>query len=105
METHPPHVHHSSGKKFSNYFYEFLMLFLAVFCGFLAENFREVRVEHSREKEYMKSLVEDLQSDTAEIGQAIPFATLIFNNNDSLVEFLNFGNPLSDVRKIYRMGI
>ena len=32
------HAHtHTSRKKWTHYFWEFLMLFLAVFCGFLAE--------------------------------------------------------------------
>ena len=36
MEVHH-HTHASHGKKnWKNYFWEFLMLFLAVFCGFLA---------------------------------------------------------------------
>ena len=30
------------------------MLFLAVFCGFLAENFREHLVERRQEKEYRR---------------------------------------------------
>ncbi len=41
MDTHAHHLHHAPGKRIWHYFYEFLMLFLAVFCGFLAENFRE----------------------------------------------------------------
>lgn len=37
MEVHH-HAHHEHGKKnWKSYFWEFLMLFLAVFCGFLAE--------------------------------------------------------------------
>lgn len=40
------------------------MLFLAVFCGFLAENIREHAVEKHREKEYMKEIVENLKYDT-----------------------------------------
>ena len=32
---------HRGRKKWTHYFWEFLMLFLAVFCGFLAENQRE----------------------------------------------------------------
>ncbi len=39
------------------------MLFLAVFCGFLAENQREHMVEHGREKQYIRSLKEDLEND------------------------------------------
>ena len=47
---------------------EFVMLFLAVFLGFIAENIREHVVEHSRSKEYAVSLVQDLQNDTAAIS-------------------------------------
>ena len=41
MEVHS-HTH-TERKKFTHYLWEFLMLFLAVFCGFLAENFESTR--------------------------------------------------------------
>jgi hypothetical protein len=50
MEVHH-HSHtsdpdsHRGRKKLTHYFFEFLMLFLAVFAGFLAENWREHIVE------------------------------------------------------------
>ena len=47
------------------------MLFLAVFCGFLAENQREHFVEKQRAKEYAKSLLNDMKEDTAEISGGI----------------------------------
>ena len=34
MEVHH-HAHHEGKKNWKSYFWEFLMLFLAVFCGFL----------------------------------------------------------------------
>ena len=40
MEVHR-HAH-TDRKKWAHYLWEFLMLFLAVFCGFLAENQREM---------------------------------------------------------------
>ena len=40
------------------------MLFLAVFCGFLAENQREHMVEHQREKEYARALYDELYADS-----------------------------------------
>ena len=43
------------------------MLFLAVFCGFLAENQREHYIENQRAKKFAGSIIEDLQGDTAEI--------------------------------------
>ena len=62
MEVH--HHSHTERKKWHHYFWEFLMLFLAVFCGFLAENQREHLVEGKREKEYIRSMIEDLKTDT-----------------------------------------
>src|SRR6478609_1394706 len=70
MEVH--HHSHSERKKWQHYLWEFLMLFLAVFCGFLAENFREHQVERQREREYMRSLVKDLQRDTAFLNTGFP---------------------------------
>src|SRR6266576_2832024 len=82
MEVHA-HSHtadpdiHRGKKKWTHYLWEFLMLFLAVFCGFLAENQREHMVEHRREKEYIVSLVEDLKNDSAflnlSINRLIPY--------------------------------
>jgi len=64
------HAHtHTARKKWTHYFWEFLMLFLAVFCGFLAENQREHFVEHQREKQYIRSLISDVKTDTANITQ------------------------------------
>jgi len=67
MEVHH-HAHPEvSGhrKKWTHYFWEFLMLFLAVIAGFYAENIREHAVEHRRGKEYLKSFLTDLKTDTA----------------------------------------
>jgi hypothetical protein len=63
------HAHtHTARKKWTHYLWEFLMLFLAVFCGFLAENQREHLIEHQREKQYMRSMAEDLAADTGHIS-------------------------------------
>lgn len=76
MEVHH-HSHlapgeiHSEKKKWLHYLWEFLMLFLAVFCGFLAENFREHKVEKERERQFITSLVSDLRDDTLSITKQI----------------------------------
>jgi hypothetical protein len=68
------HAHtHTERKKWTHYLWEFLMLFLAVFCGFLAENFREHRVESRRGRQYIFSLYEDLKSDTIRLKDLIRF--------------------------------
>ncbi len=60
------HAHtHTARKKWTHYFWEFLMLFLAVFCGFMAEYQLEHKIEKDREKVYMKNMLDDLEADTA----------------------------------------
>ncbi len=66
------HTHtHTERKKFKHYLWEFLMLFLAVFCGFLAENFREHQIEKERGRQYIISFSEDLKTDTAQFTSLV----------------------------------
>jgi len=84
------HAHsHTERKKWTHYFWEFLMLFLAVFCGFLAENQREHMVEHQREKQYMESLLRDLAADTTVLGNGIPLKLKRISAIDSVFQFFN----------------
>ncbi len=79
------HAHtHTPRKKWTHYFWEFLMLFLAVFCGFMAENQREHFVEKHRAKEYAKSLLNDLVGDTIKINAAIQYAIWAVSRIDTL---------------------
>jgi hypothetical protein len=68
MEVHhhahdPAAQHHK--KNWKSYFWEFLMLFLAVFCGFLAEYQLEHKIENDRGKQYTYSFYEDLLTDSS----------------------------------------
>ncbi len=63
MEVHA-HSHSHGKKNWKSYFWEFVMLFLAVFCGFLAENIREHKVERHREKEFAQALYTELLGDS-----------------------------------------
>jgi len=69
MEVHQ-HTH-TPRKKWTHYIWEFLMLFFAVFCGFLAENQREHFIEHKRAKEYAEMMKDDLLKDTAQLSGLI----------------------------------
>jgi hypothetical protein len=70
MEVH--HHAHSHGKNnWKSHIWEFIMLFLAVFCGFLAEYQLEHTIEHNREKDFIVSMIEDAQTDTANIHTSI----------------------------------
>jgi hypothetical protein len=66
MEVH--HHSHTSRKKWTHYFWEFLMLFLAVFCGFLAEYQLEHMIEHQRAKIYAANLYDELKKDTTQLN-------------------------------------
>ena len=90
MEVHA-HSHSHGKKNWKSYFWEFLMLFLAVFCGFLAENQREHMVEHRKEKQYLSSLVADLKYDTAQFNLRVRQFEEKFPFFDSL--FIFFNNP------------
>ncbi len=69
MEVHS--YTHTERKKWTHYLWEFLMLFLAVFCGFIAENQREHMVEHQREKGLAKNLYKEIYTDSIAIQQKL----------------------------------
>ncbi|EOZ96615.1 hypothetical protein A33Q_2385 [Indibacter alkaliphilus LW1] len=82
-------------KNWKSYFKEFFMLFLAVFCGFLAENYRESLTAKKIEKEYILSLIEDLKTDTTNLSAYIEFREEKSILMDSLAEMM-----LSDNRSV-----
>ncbi len=82
MEVHHhPDLHHRK-KKFKEYFLEFLMIFLAVTMGFLAENLREHITNRSKEKEYIRAFIRNVQDDTARLRQVIHFDSVQVNGID-----------------------
>ncbi len=83
MEVH--HHPNVEKKNFKEYFLEFIMIFLAVTMGFIAENIREDITKNNREKEFMKSMVEDLKSDTANINTYYKRSDVVINQIDSLI--------------------
>jgi len=104
METHAHHLHKAPGKKWSHYLFEFFMLFLAVFCGFLAENFREHAIEKKKEKQYIRSLVADLKEDIDEIKSSLENNALKFKGTDTLADRLDTATMNSDDEKdLYRL--
>jgi len=87
MEVH--HHPHSSRKKWTHYLWEFLMLFFAVFCGFLAENIREGIKDRQHVHEYMESILNDLQSDIIMYKSGKDFNAVRLQMIDSLIIALN----------------
>jgi hypothetical protein len=89
MEVHhhshtPPSTGSGHRKKWKHYLWEFLMLFLAVFCGFLAEYQLEHTIENQRAKVYAKKLYDELKKDTAALNFALKQNKLIIGQLDTL---------------------
>src|SRR5690349_17469864 len=99
MEVH----HHTNPerKRLKHYLFEFFMLFLAVFAGFLAENLREHYVEHARENQYMRSMINDLEQDETNIRKSIADETRTARIADSLIQMFRDDNYKDKTGLIY----
>jgi hypothetical protein len=102
MEVH----HHSptARKKWTHYFWEFLMLFLAVFCGFLAEYQLEHKIERDREKKFIQTFIEDLKIDTAAINKNLLFRKKKGAQIDSLIDLLSEQKIKGYENELYYLG-
>jgi hypothetical protein len=81
MEVH--RHSHTERKKWTHYFWEFLMLFLAVFCGFLAEYQLEHKIERDRSKQYIRSFYDDLNVNLT------PFSRILEVNDEKTAALNN----------------
>ncbi len=110
MEVHHhPDLHHKK-KKFKEYFLEFLMIFLAVTMGFFAESIREKISDNAKEKkEYIISMIEDAETDTANLQKNIALNTARSKRLDTLATFcLNYdisGNDDENIHRLYKYGL
>jgi len=86
MEVHS-HTH-TPRKKWTHYFWEFFMLFLAVTLGFFVENQREHYIEKQRVKQYARALSYDLGKDTANMHYILGRITTIIKTTDSLSHYM-----------------
>lgn len=102
VHKHPHHVMHK--KKWKEYLLEFFMLFLAVFLGFLAENWREQLVERNKAKEYMHALVVDLKTDTSIINETVRYNANVFQSDSTLLTLLTVSlRDPQTLHKIYQL--
>jgi hypothetical protein len=104
MEIHPPHVNHQK-RKFKEYIFEFLMLFIAVTAGFFMENLREYRIERHKENEYIQSMIKDIQDDTASIQKIMSDNDKQIKGIDSLLAFLETPVTPNRYNKFYNLAL
>ena len=84
MEVH--HHPHVEKKSLKEYFREFLMIFLAVTLGFIAENIREDIVNREKEKHYIENIIADLKMDTANVTLSIHMQNLLLKKMDEVLK-------------------
>ena len=97
MEVH--HHAHTARKKWTHYFWEFLMLFLAVSLGFYAENTREVILHKKEVKTQLNSMLSDLHSDIILLSSVTDRNSHSAQMADSLVELLH--SDITNTPEIY----
>lgn len=104
MEVHHHHKHtpeHSSGWKAN--LKEFFMLFLAVLCGFFAEMQVHNRIEHRQEKEYIRSIQEDISSDIRQMDRLLADWGRAEKGLDTLIGLLSGEAIKQDSREAWRL--
>lgn len=72
-----------------------------MFCGFLAEYQLEHKIEKNRERQYIKSFIEDLQADIINFKDKVDFCELTINRSDSIIKLLNLTNKEKVAGDIY----
>jgi hypothetical protein len=102
MEVH--HHSHTARRKWTHYFWEFLMLFLAVFCGFLAKIQVEHKIEKVREKQFISSFILDLKQDIIAINANTELRNSKIIILDLLIKLLSSANPNHDGASAYYFG-
>ena len=99
MEVH--HHSHTPRKKWTHYFWEFLMLFLAVTLGFLVENQREHYIENKREKQYVQSFYDDLTADERDLESNVEYLRGQVEAADSLQMLMKNVTAKQPANQIY----
>ena len=89
----------SPKKKWYVYFIDFIMLFVAVSLGFLAENVRDQQTDKNREISYLKNVHEDLLVDINKFELVISSNNLRLLMLDSLHMEINKASP--DLPSLY----
>jgi hypothetical protein len=101
MEVHHhPDLHHRQ-KKWKEYFLEFLMIFLAVTLGFIAENLREHITERAKEKQYITGFIRNVKDDTATLHHVIEFDKRQIKGIDSMLKLLHANMAIDSNRKSF----
>ncbi|MEO6453401.1 MAG: hypothetical protein ABIN97_04980 [Ginsengibacter sp.] len=106
MEVHHhPDIHHKP-KKWKEYFLEFVMIFLAVTLGFIAENLREHFTDKAKEKQYIAGFIRNVQDDIANLRHVIEVDRQQVKGIDSMLKLSHVNMAIdSNRRSFYHLAI
>lgn len=103
---HPlgPEAHHQTkglgGKNWKEHLFEFFMLFFAVFCGFQAEYLLEHKIERDGEKQFIVSMVNEMELDSKELALKLA-DSMKWSNMVTLARYLDSNDgSLASVKRI-----
>jgi hypothetical protein len=98
------HAHtHTARKKWTHYFWEFFMLFLAVTAGFIVENIREQYIESHRAHELVVPLLEDIRKDTSALNTLIELREKQTKVLDTIRDIMKGEDWKQGSRKLYSL--
>ncbi|MFZ0283565.1 MAG: hypothetical protein WAL29_18070 [Bacteroidales bacterium] len=92
-------------KNYKDYFFDFFMLFLAVTLGFFVNNLSEEHSDRQREEQYMKSLINDLISDTAQVQEVYSDIKIRIAGIDSLLHVLENQHQENFISNFYYFAV
>jgi hypothetical protein len=101
MEIHHHPKHSGNDRNYKEYLFEFLVIFVAIVGSFFAENLREHYVERHKEKDYMKSMLQDLKTDTVSLGILIMQNKEQIKGIDSLLSIMRTKMSRNDIKLFY----
>jgi len=102
-----PSAYHRDARGRKSYLWEFLMLFLAVFCGFLAQYFLEHKIEREQGRDFAVSFREDMIKDTAILQKNITDLRKFYSASDSLAHHISKGRTETkeDIKMLYEYNL
>jgi hypothetical protein len=83
-----------------HYFFEFFMMFLALYLGFLADNLRERLAEKKRERVYLQNMLEDLRADIVLYDNYTKNNKVVFELIDTLVQLIKSPERKQSITKL-----
>jgi mannose/fructose/N-acetylgalactosamine-specific phosphotransferase system component IIB len=91
-------------KSFKDYIFEFTLPFLAVMAAFLLNNVKEDYAENQLEKQYIISIISDLNDDIKLVDEQVKYHQLRIAQMDTLLDFFEKPNAISNNEKVNFLG-